>query len=89
MTTRITGPDLMAMNFPDLGVADLIESGECNGMCLTAGEQECDCKCRGYYHGRLRHVKIPPSSMYQRSEWRQWISDGSPVSPTSSVRDTP
>lgn len=69
-----TGPDLLAgihdgpwlerQDFDGATEAsELVIGGTCSPPCLLAsypgGEQECDCPCKGRYHGALANVLVP------------------------------
>ena len=50
---------------PRVAAIDLIITGRCTGQCLTAYDDECDCRCRGKFHGVLLNAPVHED----RSRW--------------------
>lgn len=42
----------------DLTAGELVRIGRCDGKCLLALEDRCDCRCRGAFHGLLADIPI-------------------------------
>lgn len=59
----MTGPELMAMEFPIPQTArQALEMGECTPACLLAlGDGECTCPCRGDWHGAVTDAALRPA----------------------------
>ncbi|MFR9807078.1 hypothetical protein ACL02T_32995 [Pseudonocardia sp. RS010] len=45
--------------------ASLIALQQCTGQCLLALDDDCDCRCRGRWHGALTEARIPIDSAWR------------------------
>lgn len=38
-----------------------VRSGQCTAVCLIAGEEPCECRCGGAFHGALADTEVTPT----------------------------